>query len=369
MSDNQTVQQKKVIEGADELADVIVIGSGPAGYTAALYLARAKKHVKLFSGHEIGGQLMFTTVVENYPGFAEGIRGPQLMMAMRQQAERFGAQIIDKLVASVGQENDGRGRFWIQTNTGEKQFAKAILIATGAKSRMLGLPDEDKFLGRGLSTCAVCDAAFYKDKKVVVVGGGDSAVEDALALARFTDQVTLVHRRDSLRASKIMQERLLSNPNIKVRWNAAPIKLETGSQNGLENSENKTSAVGLGMTDQLSAVVIKNTVTGQEERLEIDGIFYAIGHVPATEFLGDLVQLDKQGYVVTRLGLTQPSVAAALNHINENGLLAYPTMTSVEGIFAAGDNVDCLYRQAVTAAGFGTMAALDAERWLERQAE
>lgn len=324
--------------------DAIVIGSGPSGYTAALYLARARLKVLQFSGQEIGGQLMYTTEIENFPGFPEGVNGPKLMVNMRQQAERFGTVIIDRLVDKVGR--DGK-QFWVESG-GEKYFAKALLITTGAKSRMLGLPGEQELLGRGLSTCAVCDSAFFRDRTTFVIGGGDAAIEDALALSRFTDQVTIIHRRDALRASKIMQERVLENPHITIRWNSAVTELK--SENG-----------------SLSAITIKDLVTEAEDTVKADGLFYAIGHVPATKFLGDLVQLNKEGYIITRFGLEKESVAMAQAALQDNGRVAYPTMTSVDGIFAAGDNVDFIYRQAVTAAGFGTMAALDLERWLEHQ--
>lgn len=329
----------------DSVHDVIVIGSGPAGYTAALYLARAQLDVVVFSGQEIGGQLMYTTEIENFPGFPEGVNGPQLMVNMRRQAQRFGAEVIDQLVEKVAQNKDKQ--FTITAN-GQDHQAKAVIIATGAKSRMLSLEGEDKLIGRGLSTCAVCDAAFYRERTVYVVGGGDAAVEDALALARFTDQVTLLHRRDSLRASKIMQERLFANKNIKVLWNTSVTALhEEGGQ--------------------LVGLTLRNSESEEEQQVKADGVFYAIGHVPATKFLGDLVEINKQGYILTRLGLQESSLQQAKDSLDEKGIVKYPTMTSVEGIFAAGDNVDFLYRQAVTAAGFGTMSALDAERWLERQ--
>lgn len=325
---------------------VAVIGSGPAGYTAAIYLSRARLKTMLFSGQEIGGQLMYTTEIENFPGFAEGIRGPQLMMNMRQQAQRFGTEVIDVRVDSIA--GSANGPFTIQA--GDKTYqAKAVLIATGAKSQMLGLEGEDSLIGRGLSTCAVCDAAFFKDRQVFVVGGGDSAIEDALALARFTNNVSLVHRRDSFRASQIMQERVKSNPNIKILWNSEIRQLH--QENG-----------------QLSALTIYNNQTKKKDKVRAEGVFYAIGHQPATEFLGDLVQKNKQGYIITRLGMQDQSLEQAQQALNEKGWVTFLTMTSMPGIFAAGDNVDFVYRQAITAAGFGTMAALDTERWLELQA-
>jgi thioredoxin reductase (NADPH) len=328
----------------NQLHDVIIIGSGPAGYTAGIYLSRARLNVLLFSGHEVGGQLMYTTDIENFPGFPEGINGPQLMIQMRLQAEKFGTQIIDDKVESVGKEGS---TFSVQV--GEQKYqSKAVVIATGAKARMQGLVGEDALLGRGVSTCAVCDAAFFRDQTVFVVGGGDSAVEDSLALARFTDKVTLVHRRDTLRASKIMQERLLNNPHIQVKWNASVTAVH--QENG-----------------KLSAITLKDLQANKEDKVKAEGLFYAIGHDPATSFLNGLVKVNSEGYIVTRLGLDKDSTDQASQFLSEAGRLLYPTMTSQEGVFAAGDNVDFMYRQAVTAAGFGTMAALDAERWLERQ--
>lgn len=329
---------------ADTTHDVIVVGSGPAGYTAALYLARARLNVLLFSGQEIGGQLMYTTEIENFPGFQEGINGPMLMINMRQQAERFGTTILDKMVEKVDQVKQ---HFTVESG-GQTYSARSLLIATGAKSRMLGLAGEDQLLGRGISTCAVCDSAFYRDRIAFVMGGGDAAVEDALALARFTDKVTLIHRRDQLRASKIMQERLLSNPNITIKWNTTVTALH--QENGA-----------------LTGLTLKDLQADKEDVVKADGLFYAIGHDPATKFLGNFVKLNKQGYILTRLGLEQESVDLAQAAVQDNGRVAYLTMTSREGVFAAGDNVDFVYRQAITAAGMGTMAALDVERWLERQ--
>jgi len=324
--------------------NVIVIGSGPSGYTAAVYLARARLEPLLFSGVEIGGQLMYTTDVENFPGFSGGVAGPLLMNEMRQQAAKFGTEIIDKRVDSVAKNGDV-----FEVHVGDATYrAKSILIATGAKSRMLGVAGEEELLGRGLSTCAVCDAAFFREKAVYVVGGGDAAMEDALALARFTDNVTILHRREEFRASKIMQERALENPHIKVRWNAAVTAL--AGENGM-----------------LKSIDIQDLKTQATETVPADGLFLAIGHVPSTQFLEGFTQLNDEKYIVTRLGLDNPSLQLAQAHTNESGRVIFPTMTSVEGVFAAGDCVDFVYRQAVTAAAFGTMAALDVERWLERQ--
>lgn len=324
---------------------VAIIGSGPTGYTAAIYMSRARLAPVVFSGREIGGQLMYTSDVENYPGFPEGVEGPTLMFAMRQQAEKFGTQIIDDLVTKVETLESG---FRVWYGSEQSLDVQAVLIATGARSRMLGLPQEDVLLGRGLSTCAVCDAAFYREKKVVVVGGGDSAMEDALALAKFTNDVTLIHRSSSFRASQIMQERVLNNPNITVRWNAT------------------LSALHADEAGKLSGVTFKDTQTNEETHQELGGVFYAIGHVPSTEFLGDLVQTTKDGYVVTHLGLDAASVGFAQAELANGPFVSYLTATSRPGVFAAGDCVDFRYRQAITAAAFGTLAALDIERWLER---
>lgn len=326
------------------LRNVIVIGSGPSGYTAALYLARARLEPLLFSGQEIGGQLMYTTDVENFPGFPQGVAGPLLMSEMRAQAEKFGTTIVDRRVDSVRKVGE---EFEVVVGT-DPYRAKAILIATGAKSRMLGVAGEDELLGRGLSTCAVCDAAFFRERQVYVVGGGDAAMEDALALARFTDKVTILHRRDEFRASKIMQERALENPNITVRWNSQVVGL-TGENGMLKN------------------IQVEDTQTGAQETLPADGLFLAIGHLPSTKFLEGFIQLNEEGYIVTRMGMDRASLELAQAHTSQEGRVQFLTMTSQEGVFAAGDCVDFMYRQAVTAAAFGTMAALDVEHWLERR--
>jgi thioredoxin reductase (NADPH) len=327
-----------------EVRNVIIIGSGPSGYTAAVYLARARLAPLLFSGQEIGGQLMYTTDVENFPGFPKGVAGPLLMSEMRSQASKFGTEIIDKRVDSV-KKVDGIFEVTVGADTYQ---AKAILIATGAKSRMLGVDGEDELLGRGLSTCAVCDAAFFRERQVYVVGGGDAAMEDALALARFTDTVTILHRRDEFRASKIMQERALEHENITVRWNSEVVGI--AGENGL-----------------LKSIEVADTKTGEKETLPADGLFLAIGHVPSTKFLDGFIQLNEEGYIVTRMGMDRASLELAQANVAPEGRVQFLTMTSEEGVFAAGDCVDFMYRQAVTAAAFGTMAALDVEHWLERQ--
>lgn len=323
--------------------NVIIVGSGPSGYTAAVYLGRARLEPLLFSGIEIGGQLMYTTDVENFPGFPQGVEGPILMNNLREQAKRFDTEIIDKKVDRIEKTADG---FIVWQ--GETAYpTKSVLIATGAQSRMLGLPNEVALLGRGLSTCAVCDAAFYRDQVAYVVGGGDTAMEDTLALTKFASEVYLVHRRDSFRASQIMQERVLNHPKVKVIWNTeiSALKEENGMVTGL---------------------TLKNMQTGETEDRQAHGVFYAIGHVPSTKFLGDVVQLNSEGYIVTHLGLDQESIKLAQAATKESHFVPFVTQTSVPGIFAAGDCVDFRYRQAATAAAFGVMAALDVERWLEQ---
>lgn len=325
-----------------ERSNVIIIGSGPSGYTAAIYLSRALMSPLLFSGREPGGQLIYTTVVENFPGFPQGINGPDLMTAMRSQAERFGTTIKDDAVTGIEKIDDGF-RVWKNQDAFE---TKAILIATGARSKTLNLPNEQKLTGRGVSTCAVCDAAFFRDREVYVIGGGDSAMEDSLALTRHARKVHLVHRRDSFRASKIMQERVLNHEKIEVHWNTEVTALKDDGQ-------------------KLTGLTLKDIKSGEQRDVNAEGLFFAIGHTPTTDFLPEFIERNQAGYIVTRLVLDQPSIHQAERNLDEQGTLQFPTMTSQEGIFAAGDCVDFRYRQAVTAAAFGTMAALDIERWLE----
>lgn len=334
-----------------EIHNLIIIGSGPSGWAAATYTARAQLNPLVIAGEKSGGQLMLTTEVENYPGFPQGIQGPELMANMRQQAERFGANVIDLNAVEV---DFSTSPFKICVydsaigNNGKREYlSHAVIVSTGAVSQMLGIPGEREFLGRGVSTCAVCDAAFFKGKRTFVVGGGDAAMEDALALTKFAEQITLVHRRDSFRASKIMQQRVLEEhqDKVSVLWN--------------------TEVVEVKGNDLVEKIVLKNTQTGATSEVAADGFFIAIGHKPATEIFRGQIMLDEKGYVVTRLGLGKQSVALAQSHLKED-LVQHPTMTSVEGVFAAGDVVDFRYRQAITAAGYGTMAALDAEWWLER---
>lgn len=348
---------------------LIVIGSGPAGYTAAIYASRAQLAPVVLAGERAGGQLMWTTEIENFPGFPTGKDGKELMNDMKAQAERFGSVIKYEYATAVDFSarpfkiwntipgDISADEVFSGTKGGEyaslrekivatepAYTADSVILAVGASSIMLGVEGEQSFFGRGVSTCAVCDAAFYRGRNTIVVGGGDSAMEDTLALTKFADSVTVVHRRDSFKASKIMSERVLSHPKVTVLWNS-----EVTSING-------------------STVVESATVKtdGKEQIVKTDGVFVAIGHKPMTGFLSGQIALDPHGYIINRVSVSASGVAAASSAL-ENELVAYPSMTSVEGVFAAGDGVDIRYRQAITAAGMGCMAAIDAERWLELQ--
>ena len=300
--------------------DVIVIGSGPAGYTAAIYAARAQLAPVVFEGTSFGGALMTTTEVENFPGFRDGITGPELMDQMREQAMRFGADLRMEDVESVSLEGPVKT---VVTAEGETYHARAVILAMGAAARYLRVPGEQELLGKGVSACATCDGFFFRDQDIAVIGGGDSAMEEATFLTRFARSVTIVHRRDDFRASKIMLHRARSNDKIRFLTNHVVVAVEgDGIVNGLR---------------------VRNTFTGEEYTLAVTGVFVAIGHDPRSQLVRDVVELDADGYVQVR----QPS-----------------TNTSVEGVFAAGDVVDRSYRQAVTAAGTGCAAAIDAERWL-----
>ena len=301
---------------------VVIIGSGPAGLTAALYTARANLKPTLVEGLEAGGQLMLTTMVDNFPGFRDGIMGPDLMTEMRAQAERFGAQTLQSTVTKV---DLGRRPFVISLEGNKSLEADALIIATGASARWLEIGVDRKLSGHGVSTCATCDGYFFRGKPIAVVGGGDSAMEEANYLTRFASSVTVVHRRNTLRASKIMQDKAFANPKIQFVWDSDVVDIASSDKG------------------EVTGITTRDINTGEERKLEVDGVFIAIGHTPNTALFKGQVELDANGYIVTTTG----------------------SRTSVPGVFAAGDVQDHVYRQAVTAAGSGCMAAIDAERYLE----
>ena len=306
------------------MKNVAIIGSGPAGYTAGIYAGRANLEPVLFEGLESGGQLMLTTDVENYPGFVDGIMGPELMQVFKGQAERFGTEIKTEIIDSI--ENIDGG-FKLTSSKGEYEF-KSVIIASGASARWLGVEGEKELQGYGVSACATCDGFFFKDKKVLVVGGGDSAMEEATFLTKFASEVVIIHRRKEFRASKIMVERAISNPKISFRYNQTIDEIIGTKDTGVQS------------------VMLKDTLTNEISKEACDGIFMAIGHVPNTSLFKGMIDLDESGYIITNPDSTH---------------------TNLDGVFACGDVQDHIYRQAVTAAGSGCMAAIDAERWLEQQ--
>ncbi|MCW4590133.1 thioredoxin-disulfide reductase [Gluconacetobacter entanii] len=307
--------------------DLLVIGAGPAGYTAAIYAARASLSPILVAGLQPGGQLMITTDVENYPGFAKGVQGPDLMMQMAAQAEHVGTKLMDDIIVSCSLTRDAQtGMFRAVGDSEDIYLARSIVIATGAQARWLGIPGEQEYQGSGVSACATCDGFFYRGKRVVVIGGGNTAVEEALYLTHHATHVTLIHRRDTLRAEKILQDRLFANPRISVMWNTAVDRI-----------------IGSGTPPVVTSIEVHDTVTNALSTVETDGVFVAIGHSPNTDLFKGQIDIDADGYITTTPGSTR---------------------TSVPGVFAAGDVQDKIFRQAITAAGTGCMAALEAERFL-----
>ncbi|WP_216902355.1 thioredoxin-disulfide reductase [Nocardia alni] len=308
----------------ESVRNVIIIGGGPAGYTAAIYAARASLAPLVFEGSQYGGALMQTTAVENFPGFVGGIQGPELMDTLRKQAEHYGAELLTQDVSSV----DLAGEIKAVTVDGREYRARTVVLAMGSAYRSLGIPNEERLSRHGMSWCATCDGFFFRDHTIAVVGGGDSALEEAMFLTRFAESVTLVHRRDTLRASKIMQKRAFANDKIRFQWNSVPLNV-TGAQ-------------------EVEGLTVRDTVTGVSSTLPVTGVFVAIGHEPRSELVRGKVALDDAGYVVTR---------------------GRSTRTDVAGVFACGDLVDHTYRQAITAAGSGCSAALDVERYLADTAD
>ncbi len=307
---------------SDDLRNVIIIGSGPAGYTAGLYSARAMLDPLMFAGYMSGGQLMLTSDVENFPGYPQGIGGPEMMMQLREQAERFGLEVEDKNVERVDLK-ERPFKVWVE---GQEFRAETLIICTGAEAIWLGAEGEEEQKGRGISTCATCDGAFFRDEEIIVIGGGDSAMEEATFLTRFASKVTIIHRRDVFKASKVMYDRAASHPKIEIKTFRS-VKKWLSDEKGL------------------TGALLEDPRDGSIEQIECSGAFIAIGHRPITSFLEDQIETDESGYIIHK----------------------HNTMTSVEGVFAAGDVVDTRYRQAITAAGMGCQASIDAERWLEDQ--
>ena len=309
----------------DNKEKVIIIGSGAAGLSAAIYAARANLKPLVIEGIQPGGQLTITTDVENYPGYADVVQGPWMMEQMRLQAEKVGARIISDIVTSVDFKKQNK---IINLDSGKTLETQTVIITTGAQAKWLGLKSENDFNGKGVSACATCDGFFYKNKEVAVVGGGNTAVEEALYLSNICSKVTLIHRRDELRSEKILQKRLFNKDNIKVIWNNVVSEIK-GNENGV------------------NAIELSSTVSKKTEIINVDGVFIAIGHSPSTEAFNGVLDMDDEGYIIAQ----KPGTC----------------LTNIDGVFAAGDCVDKVYRQAVTAAGMGCMAALDAEKWMQNQ--
>jgi thioredoxin reductase (NADPH) len=314
----------------NKIYDVAVIGSGPAGLTAAIYTTRGAASTVIIGGDSWGGQLMLTSVVDNFPGFPEGIMGPDLMEKIKAQAVRFGAEFIQKNVSSV----DFSTRPFVLKTSDQELRANSVIVATGAETKWLGIPGEKELIGRGVSSCAPCDAPFFKEKEVLVIGGGDSAMEEALVLSKFASKVTIIHRRGEFKASKIMQDKVFANKKISVIWDSEVTKVE-----------------GDGKVEQ---VEIKNTKTEKLGQIKCDGVFVAIGHSPSTQIFKGILDMDEKGYIV-------PSQKSEIKSQK------YNTQTSIEGVFVSGDVHDYRYKQAITAAGFGCMAAIDALNFLENE--
>jgi thioredoxin reductase (NADPH) len=321
MDDSQQIEFTQKPKDSTEPWDVVIIGSGPASLTAAIYTTRGAASTLILGGDKWGGQLMLTTEIDNYPGFPEGIEGPDLMQKMRKQSERFGAEFIEKNVDAVDFDKE-----YFELTAGESKYlAKSVIIATGAETKWLGVPGEDKLRGRGVSSCAPCDAPFFKDKEVAVIGGGDSAMEEALVLTKYSKLITIIHRREEFRASAAMQKKVLENKKIKVIW-SAQVKEFIGEQ-------------------KLEKILLENTKTGDTSELVVEGAFVAVGHVPSTGIFKGKIDLDEKNYIVVR------------NHIK----------TSKKGVFVAGDVHDYHYRQAITAAGFGCMAGMETVKYLDEK--
>jgi thioredoxin reductase (NADPH) len=324
--DPESHESQDMTEAPARHAPIVIIGSGPAGYTAAIYTARAMRKPMLIAGLQPGGQMTITTDVENYPGFADVIQGPWLMEQMRAQAKHVGTEIVDDIITSV---DFSKRPFRMVGDSGQVYLADSVIIATGAQAKWLGLPAEQHFGGHGVSACATCDGFFYRGKDVAVIGGGNSAVEEALYLAHLARKVTIIHRRDSFKAEKILQERLFNHPSIEVVWDSV-----------LEDIE------GTSDPKSVTGIVIRKVKTGEREERKVDGVFVAIGHAPATEIFKGQVEMRDNGYIKVKPGTTE---------------------TNIPGVYAAGDVADDVYRQAVTAAGLGCMAALEAEKFLAAQ--